>query len=447
MHSQTLSEPASAQSSRAGEAAPADPALGERVFRRVAWRFIPLLFVSYVVAYLDRVNIGFAKLQMLSDLQFSDAVYGLGAGLFFLGYFLFEVPSNLLLHRLGARRWIARIMISWGLLSALTAWVETPAAFYAIRFLLGIAEAGFFPGVILYLTYWFPARRRGRMTAMFMAGNPVSGIVGGPLSGYIMSACGGAMGLSGWQWLFVLEAIPAVLLSVLIYFHLDDRVADASWLDADEKQVIEAAVAQDASGRTHSSAMGAMLSGRVWLMCLILFGMVMGSYAIGFWLPSILRGAGIADPLHIGLLATIPYGAALVSMLLAGRSADHFRERRWHVAIPALVAAAGFILCALSENQVLPAIAGLSLGAMGVVTAVSMFWALPTAFLGGAAAAAGIALINCTGNLAGFVSPAMIGWLKMQTHSVSSGLFLVAAMLTLSALLVVLCVPSRLVDR
>ncbi|WP_432239657.1 MFS transporter [Herbaspirillum robiniae] len=434
---------------QAAGTAPAAAADGfaDSVFRRAAWRFIPLLFVSYVVAYLDRVNIGFAKLQMLSDLQFSDAVYGLGAGLFFLGYFIFEVPSNLLLHKLGARRWIARIMISWGLLSALTAWVDTPAAFYVIRFLLGVAEAGFFPGVILYLTYWFPAHRRGRMTAMFMAGNPVSGIVGAPLSGYIMHAFGGTMGMSGWQWLFVLEAIPAVLLSVVIYFYLDDRVADAAWLSAEEKKVIEGEVAQDASARTHNSAASAMLSGRVWLMCLILFGVIMGSYAIGFWLPSIIRGAGIADPLSIGLLAMIPYTAALIAMLLTGRSADHFRERRWHVAVPALVAACGFCLCAMSENQIVPALAGLSLGAMGVVTAVSMFWALPTSFLGGAAAAAGIALINCTGNLAGFVSPSVIGWLKMQTGSVSSGLFLVAAMLSLSALLVLLCVPARLVNR
>ncbi|NUU02433.1 MFS transporter [Herbaspirillum robiniae] len=434
---------------QAAGTAPAAAADGfaDSVFRRAAWRFIPLLFVSYVVAYLDRVNIGFAKLQMLSDLQFSDAVYGLGAGLFFLGYFIFEVPSNLLLHKLGARRWIARIMISWGLLSALTAWVDTPAAFYVIRFLLGVAEAGFFPGVILYLTYWFPAHRRGRMTAMFMAGNPVSGIVGAPLSGYIMHAFGGTMGMSGWQWLFVLEAIPAVLLSVVIYFYLDDRVADAAWLSAEEKKVIEGEVAQDARARTHNSAASAMLSGRVWLMCLILFGVIMGSYAIGFWLPSIIRGAGIADPLSIGLLAMIPYTAALIAMLLTGRSADHFRERRWHVAVPALVAACGFCLCAMSENQIVPALAGLSLGAMGVVTAVSMFWALPTSFLGGAAAAAGIALINCTGNLAGFVSPSVIGWLKMQTGSVSSGLFLVAAMLSLSALLVLLCVPARLVNR
>jgi D-galactonate transporter len=421
---------------------PADAA-----FKRVAWRFMPLLFISYIVAYLDRINIGFAKLQMLNDLHFSDAVYGLGAGLFFLGYFLFEVPSNLLLHRLGARRWIARIMLSWGVLSAATAWVDSPTTFYAIRFLLGVAEAGFFPGVILYLTYWFPAHRRGRMTALFMAGIPVSGIIGAPLSGYIMHAFGDTFGMTGWQWLFILEAIPALILSVVIYCFLDDRVSDAKWLSNEEKNLIRTEVEQDSKARTHSSFKSVISSPRVWLLCLILFGVIMGSYTIGFWLPTIIRGAGISDPLTIGFLAMIPYSAALITMLLISRSADRFRERRWHVSLPALTAAAGFLICAMSENQLVPSIFGLSLAAMGVVTAASMFWALPTAFLGGAGAAAGIALINCTGNLAGFVSPSVIGWIKTQTHSVSSGLFFVAAMLILSALLIMMFIPAKVVNR
>lgn len=421
---------------------PADAA-----FRRVAWRFMPLLFVSYIVAYLDRINIGFAKLQMLSDLQFSDAVYGLGAGLFFLGYFLFEVPSNLLLHKLGARRWIARIMLSWGLLSAATAWVDSPLMFYLIRFFLGVAEAGFFPGVILYLTYWFPSHRRGRMTAWFMAGIPVSGIIGAPLSGFIMHAFADTHGMTGWQWLFILEALPALLLSVVIYCYLDDQVAQAKWLSGEEKALIKNEIAQDDKARTHSSFNSVISSPRVWLLCLILFGVIMGSYTIGFWLPTIIRGAGISDPLTIGFLAMIPYSAALICMLLTSSSADHFRERRWHVSMPAMMAAIGFLICALSENQLVPSIFGLSLAAMGVVTAASMFWALPTAFLGGAGAAAGIALINCTGNLAGFVSPSVIGWIKTHTHSVSYGLFFVAAMLTLSAMLVLAFIPARLVNR
>ncbi|HEY2000451.1 MFS transporter [Paraburkholderia sp.] len=420
---------------------------GDTLFRRVAWRFMPLLFVGYVVAYLDRVNVGFAKLQMLNSLHLSEAAYGLGAGLFFIGYFLFEVPSNLLLHRLGARRWIARIMVTWAALSMATAWVDTPFMFYVVRFFLGVAEAGFFPGMILYLTYWFPSHRRGKMVALLMAGNPVSGLVGGPLSGYIMHALHGAWGFEGWQWLFVVEALPSIVLGVLIFFYLDDRVADARWLSSAEKKQIQQEIAADAAVHTHASVRAVFTSARVWLLCLILFGIVMGSYAIGFWQPTIIRGTGVSDPLTIGLLTTIPYTAALISMIATGRSADRSRERRWHIAAPALIAAAGFGICAMNGESAVLSMIGLTLAAIGVVTALPMFWALPTAFLGGTGAAAGIALINCTGNLAGFISPALIGWLKTLTHTLSSGLFVVAGTLTLSALLILVFIPARLVNR
>lgn len=426
-------------------AAVANPA--DTLFRRVAFRFMPLLFVGYVVAYLDRVNVGFAKLQMLSSLHFSEAAYGLGAGLFFVGYFLFEVPSNLLLHKLGARRWIARIMVTWAILSMATAWVTTPTMFYVVRFLLGVAEAGFFPGMILYLTYWFPSHRRGKMVAVLMAGNPVSGLVGGPLSGYVMHTLQGTWGMAGWQWLFIIEALPSIVLGIVILRYLDDRVVDASWLDADEKRLIQGEIDADSATRTHGSVRAVFTSGRVWLLCLILFGVVMGSYAIGFWQPTIIRGTGIDDPFMIGLLTMIPYSAALISMIAAGRNADRTRERRWHIAGPALVAAAGFIICALNGEHALLSMIGLTLAAMGVVTALPMFWALPTAFLGGTGAAAGIALINCTGNLAGFISPAVIGWLKTITHTLSSGLFVVAGTLTLSAILIVVFIPARLVNK
>ncbi|KAF1058437.1 MFS transporter [Burkholderia gladioli] len=419
----------------------------DATFRRAAWRFMPLLFICYVVAYLDRVNVGFAKLQMLGDLHFSEAVYGFGAGLFFVGYFFFEVPSNLLLHRLGARRWIARIMVSWAVLSLVTAWVTTPTMFYVVRFLLGVAEAGFFPGMILYLTYWFPSHRRGKMVAVLMAGNPVSGIVGGPLSGYIMHAFNGAAGHAGWQWLFVVEALPAIVLGVVIYFFLDDRVEQARWLSEHEKAVIADEVGSDAAVRTHGSVGAVFGSARVWLLCLILFGIVMGSYAIGFWQPTIIRNSGVADPFMVGLLTVIPYACALVAMLLVGRHADRTRERRWHVGAPALLAAAGFCLCAFGGNSLMLAMIGLTLATVGVICALPMFWALPTSFLGGTGAAAGIALINSTGNLAGFVSPAAIGWLKTQTHTLSSGLYLVAGTLTLSALLIVVFLPARIVNR
>ncbi|WP_233889843.1 MFS transporter [Paraburkholderia flagellata] len=419
----------------------------DSLFRRVAWRFMPLLFIGYVIAYLDRVNVGFAKLQMVNALHFSEAAYGLGAGLFFVGYFFFEVPSNLLMHRLGARRWIARIMVTWGALSIATAFVHTATMFYVMRFVLGIAEAGFFPGMVLYLTYWFPSHRRGKMVALLMAGNPVSGLFGGPLSGYIMHALHGTLGFGGWQWLFIIEALPAIALGIVIFIFLDDRVADAHWLRPEEKRMIQDEINADASTHTHGSVRMVFTSLRVWLLCLILFGIVMGSYAIGFWQPTIIRGTGIRDPLTIGLLTMIPYSAALVAMIAAGRNADRTRERRLHVAIPAVVAAFGFVICAFNGDHALLSMIGLTLAAGGVVTALPMFWALPTSFLGGMGAAAGIALINCTGNLAGFISPAIIGWLKTVTHTLTSGLLVVAASLVLSAILILALIPARLVNK
>jgi len=425
----------------------AETANADATFRRAAWRFMPLLFICYVVAYLDRVNVGFAKLQMLNDLRFSEAVYGLGAGLFFVGYFIFEIPSNLLLHRLGARRWIARIMVTWGLLSLLTAWVTTPMTFYVVRFLLGVAEGGFYPGMILYLTYWFPSHRRGKMMAVLTAGNPVSGMIGGPLSGYVMQSFAGIAGYAGWQWLFIVEALPALILGVVVFVILDDKVQDVRWLSDQQKALIAREVGADAAKRTHGSVTEALTSGWVWLFCLILFGIIMGSYALGFWQPTIIKSTGVNDPFTVGLLTVIPYSCALISMILVGHHADATRERRWHVSAPALVGAVGFCICALSEGRIVPSMIGLTLVASGIISALPMFWALPTSFLGGRGAAAGIALINSTGNLAGFVSPSVIGWLKTQTHSLNSGLYLVAGTLTLSAILVLVFVPARLVNR
>ncbi len=419
-----------------------------RTYAKVVWRFMPLLFVCYVVAYLDRVNVGFAKLNMLSDLGFSDAAYGFGAGVFFVGYFLFEVPSNMLLYKVGARRWISRIMVSWGVLSALNAFVTTPQLFYALRFFLGVAEAGFFPGIILYLTYWFPSHRRAKMVAFLMAGNPVAGIVGGPLSGYLMYAFAGYAGYRGWQWLFMLEAVPAVLLGAVIFLFLDDSVAEARWLSDPERRIVQQEITAETSGKSLDTVRKMFASGQTYLLCLILFGIVMGSYAIGFWLPTIIKNTGISDVRTVGLLTAIPYLVALASMLLTGRSADARRERRWHVAVPQLVAAAGFLICGLaSRDDTWMAMSGMVLATAGVVTALPMFWALPTAFLGGAGAAAGIALINSTGNLAGFVSPTILGVLQGYTHSLSSGLFLIAGCLVVSAGLVLAFIPARVVDR
>ncbi len=416
-------------------------------YSKIAWRIMPILFIGYIVAYLDRVNVGFAKLQMMNDLHFSSATYGLGAGIFFISYFFCEVPSNLILHKVGARVWICRVLVVWGVVSACTALVRTPLEFYIVRFLLGIAEAGFFPGIVLYLTYWFPSHHRAKMVALLMAGNPASGIVGGPLSGYILHSFSGVHGFTGWQWLFVIEALPAVILGIGILFYLDSHVKDAKWLSPEEKAIVTADIEAEAKVKTHLSLGSVFTSARTWLMCAILFGIVMGSYAIGFWQPTIIRQTGVSNPFYIGLLTALPYTLALISMLLTGRHADKMRERRWHVVVPNLVAAVGFALCTQAGSSTVIAMAGLIMAVVGVVTALPMFWSLPTSFLGGVAAAAGIAFVNCTGNLAGFFSPAIIGALKDYTGSLNSGLFLVSVCLLASAGLILAFVPAKLVNR
>lgn len=422
------------------------PSFEEATFSKVTWRLLPLLFLCYVASYLDRVNVGFAKLQMLADLKFSETVYGLGAGIFFIGYFIFEVPSNIILHKVGARLWIARIMITWGIISGAMIYVTTPEMFYVMRFLLGVAEAGFFPGVILYLTYWYPSHRRGKITALFMTGIALSGVIGGPLSGWIMHSMPGVYGMSGWQWMFILEAIPSLVLGVVIIFYMKDRIRDADWLSETEKQLLESQIKAEASQKAETS-MGQMFANpKVWLSALIYFCFVMGLYGVSFWLPTIIKTTGVTDPLNIGLLTAIPYAFAAVAMVLVGRSADKHRERRWHVAIPAFLGAIGLLLSTMYDHNTIVAMAALTLATIGIMTTLPLFWSLPTAFLGGAAAAAGIALINSLGNLAGFVSPYLVGWLKDATQSTNSGMYVLAASLVLGGLLT-LTVPARLVNK
>ena len=418
-----------------------DPA-ADAAYRKVSWRLLPFLMLCYFVAYLDRVNVGFAQLQMKGDLQFSDAVYGLGAGIFFLGYFLFEVPSNLLLHRVGARVWIARIMISWGVISALTLFIQTPTMFYVARFLLGLAEAGFFPGIILYLTYWYPARRRSQMTAWFMSAVALSGLVGGPVSGWILHHFHGQSGLAGWQWLFLLEGVPAVLLGLATLGYLDNGIASAKWLSAEEKQLLQRGVDGENRSKQHVSALQGMRSPRVWLFALVYFSVVMGLYGLGFWLPLLLRSTGVSDPRTIGWLVAIPYGASIVAMVLVGRSSDARGELRWHVALPALVGAAGLALSTLWPHDTLAAVITLTVATCGIMTVLPLFWSLPTAFLAGSAAAAGIALINSLGNLAGFFGPSIVGWVKQATHSTNGGVLVLAGFMVLCAALV-LSLPAR----
>ncbi|KVC79748.1 MFS transporter [Burkholderia ubonensis] len=424
----------------------ASGAFEEATYRKVSWRLTPLLLLCYVVAYLDRVNVGFAKLQMASDLNLSDTVYGFGAGIFFFGYFLFEVPSNLILHKVGARLWIARIMATWGVISILTMFVTTPTMFYVMRFLLGVAEAGFFPGVILYLTYWYPAHRRGRMTTFFMTAVALSGVIGGPISGFILKTFDGLSGWHGWQWLFLLEGTPSVLVGVLVFFALDDRIAKANWLTDEEKALLARNIDAEEARKEDPSLGAVMSSPRVWLMALIYFSFVMGLYGVGFWLPTIIKATGVADSFAIGLLSAVPYAAAVVAMILIARSADKHRERRWHLAIPAALGALGLVLSVVWAHETALAMLGLTLATMGTLTTLPLFWSLPTAFLGGTAAAAGIAMINSIGNLAGFLSPYLMGWLKQATGANDSGMYMLAGFLVLGGLLA-LSVPKRLVDK
>ncbi|UUA04169.1 MULTISPECIES: MFS transporter [Streptomyces] len=424
-----------------------DVARENAVFRKVVRRIVPFLVLCYVVSYLDRVNVGFAKLQMSDDLGFSEAAYGLGAGLFFIGYFLFEVPSNLMLQRVGARTWIARIMISWGVVSAAFMFVHNEATFYVLRFLLGAAEAGFYPGVILYCTYWFPSQRRARVIAMFMSAIPVAGIFGNPLSGWIMDRFQGVNGWQGWQWMFLLEAIPALLIGVATLFYLDNSVRDAKWLTDEEKDVVERAVAEDAAHQTvHGRVWDAFREPKVWLMCFIYFCFVMGQYALTFWMPTFIESTGIEGNLAIGVLSAVPFLAALVTMNLFGRSADKRRERRWHLVVPSLMGAVGFSLAAGWAGSTALSLVALSVAAAGVLTCSPLFWSLPTAFLGGTAAAVGLAVINSVGNLAGFVSPYMIGALKDATGSTSLPMYVLALSLVVGAA-AVLTTDKKTVNR
>ena len=429
-----------------GEASSVPDSFETATYNKVGWRLIPFLLICYVVAYLDRVNVGFAKLQMLQDLKFSETIYGLGAGIFFIGYFLFEVPSNVILHRVGARVWIARIMVTWGVISAGMMFVESATSFYVMRFLLGVAEAGFFPGIILYLTYWYPAARRARMTALFMSAIALSGVIGGPLSGWIMQSFAGVNGLKGWQWLFILEGLPSVLVGIVTFFYLDDSIKQAKWLTSEEKALLERNIVVENTGKQDLSIRAVFADPRVWLMSLIYFTFVMGLYGVSFWLPTIIKATGVKDALQIGFLTAIPYGSAVVAMILVSRSADRSRERRWHIAIPALLGASGLVLSAVWGQNTVLAMTALTVATMGILTTLPLFWSLPTAFLAGAGAAAGIALINSLGNLAGFVSPFLVGWLKDLTQTTNTGMYMLAGSMVLGALLT-LSVPARLVNK
>jgi ACS family tartrate transporter-like MFS transporter len=419
-----------------------DAAWEDAVLAKVRRRLIPFLFLLYVVNILDRINVGFARLQMLDDLQMSEKAYALGAGIFYLGYLTFEVPSNLILRRTGARRWIGRIMLSWGLVTCATAAVRGPWSFSLLRILLGVAEAGFFPGVILYLTYWFPARERARAVAWFMIGSPVTGLVGGPLAGAILQYLDGAGGLRGWQWVFLLEGIPALVLGFVVLKYLTDRPEQARWLTADERAWLAARIAREEKYREqhHGLTFGqALADRRVWLLIALYFTAAVGANAFGFYAPKLIqtRFPGRSE-FQIGLLTAIPNICTVVAMTLNGMHSDRTGERRWHVAVPAAVSAIGWALVACGGGSA-ASLAALTLAQVGVISMLPTFWTLPTAFLSGAAAAGGIALINSLGNLGGFTGPYLIGQLQTAPGDFTGGLLAVAAVMAAGSALA-LCV-------
>ena len=408
--------------------------LAEATLAKVRWRLIPFLFLLYVIAYLDRVNVGYAALDMNRELGFSAAVYGFGSGIFFLSYTLLEVPSNLVLARVGARRWIARIMITWGLVSMAMVFVATPLSFYLLRFLLGAAEAGFFPGLLLYLTHWFPARERARAVALFMTATAMAGVIGAPISSAILQL-DGAGGLHGWQWLFIIEGLPAVLLAPIVLRRLTERPADATWLSPDERDWLtrEMAKEHDQTSGMALTFRAAASSGRLWALSAMYCCIVIAFYGVSFWLPQIVQATGGLSSATVILLTAIPYVAATIGMVVVGVRSDAKGERRWHVAVPCLIGATGFVLTALAPQTAVVSLAALSIAAFGIWGTLGPFWAMPTAFLRGTAAAGGIALVNSIGNIGGFVGPFAVGWVRQATGSFEVALLALAGVLVVAA--------------
>jgi len=427
-----------------------------RTIAKVAKRLVPFLIVCYFIAYLDRVNVGFAALTMNQDLGLSQTAFGFGAGIFFIAYFIFEVPSNLLLERFGARKWIARIMLSWGILSGAMAFIPTIASatglgneysFYLLRVLLGAAEAGFFPGIIFYQTLWFPALYRARIVGYFMAAIPLSTVIGAPISGVLLSLHGG-LGLAGWQWLFIVEAVPSVLLAGVVFFYLTDRPADAQWLAPDERawlaERLELEQRQRQAVRDYSVGQ-ALIDPRVLGLSLVYFGAVATNYGLSFFLPQIVKAFGLNTFLTT-LVSATPYAVGLVGMVWWGRRSDHLVERRFHAAFPLFVAAAGIAVSTALDDPTLKMIS-LCVAGFGIFACLPVFWTLPTAFLSGAAAAAGIAVINSIGNLAGFAGPFAMGWIKDQTGSYAGGLLLLAGLGIIAMVIVLTLAHDKSLER
>jgi len=420
----------------AGSGGGAKSEIETSTIRAVSWRLIPFLVLAYFFSYLDRVNLGFAALTMNAELKFTPLIFSWGAGIFFIGYFIFEVPSNLALERFGASRWIARIMVTWGIISALMALVNGVTSFYVLRFLLGVAEAGFFPGIILYLTYWYPAEYRGRFIAAFAIAVPVSTVIGAPISGLLLGL-DGAMGLKGWQWLFILEGIPSILLGIVTWFYLTDRPEKADWLSAEQKAWLKGRLDSEIAAKQavkHFSLGEALSSPKVIALSLIYFGFVGALYGMQFWLPQIVKAFGLTNA-QTGFVTAIPYVFGTIAMILWARHSDSTRERVMHVGAPMILIAIALAISSYITDPTMTMVA-LTFAAIGVFCVFGVFWTLPTSWLSGTAAAGGIALINSIGNLAGFGGPYLIGWVKEATGQTSTGLLVLAVLPLLAGILV-----------
>jgi sugar phosphate permease len=417
----------------------------EGAYKKVRWRLLPFIFVCYVVAYLDRVNVGFAKLTLVKEPWFSDAIFSLGAGLFFVGYFFFEVPSNVLMHKIGARKTLMRIMALWGITAACMAFINSATTFYTLRILLGIFEAGFAPGIILYFTYWFPTRMRAKILAIFLTGVAVSGVIGSPLSGAIMSGMNNLGGLSGWQWLFILEGIPAVILAIAVPLVLADRPQNAAWLSPQERAAIAKDLAMDETGRdphSHAKFGAALRDWRLYMLSFIYFAITAGVYLISFWLPTIINALGKFSAWQTGLITAIPYSVAVVGMIAISARSDRTDERKWHCAMAGLVGSLALLSTIWSVNVFL-SVALFSIATAGIFAMMPVFWAIPPKMLAGSAAAGGIAVINSIGTLSGFVSPFIVGSLKASTGTVTAGLIFMSGLLWVGILVLLKFVPGK----
>jgi D-galactonate transporter len=417
------------------------PEFEKLTYSKITWRLMPFLFGCYLLAYVDRVNVGFAKLQMQQDLGMSDSVYGLAASIFFLGYFLFEVPANVILQKVGARLWLGPIMILWGIISSLTMFVQSAASFYALRFALGIVESGFFPGVILYLTFWYTRTHRARMVAAFMSAIPLSGVFAGPISGWILARMSGVGELRAWQWMFLIEGIPSAIAGIAAMFFLVDSPSKAKWLAPEERDLLlrrlhEEEEAKRREGEVRYRLMDAFRSGKVWLLCMVYFGMVMGVYGLQFWLPQTIKDSLTKDPWHIGLISAIPWGLAAIAMIIYGRHSDVTGERRWHVGLAGIVGALAFAASSLPGMSGTAAFVALTVAAIMALCAHATFWALPTAVLSGTAAAAGIAWVNSVGSLSGYVSGYVVGAIKDATGSMRLALMVLSLACLMSGVMV-----------